>query len=231
MPVTRDHIELQYQRLRRHHDAAVGKPDSVSVLDVTHCLRIWVEMKREVDVSLAQVPSRVRFAHSRKSGPLRDMLKGTAFTYLPLATGWSSPGVQVKGMMVVNRVLTPEEIKRLYEMGPPRPDAVTSTFSEWLGTEIYEVRDPVGQRLGLSRETLIKRVANILGASHPIGAEDSDRENHFDPYVRELHSLSLAGIPATFYQMMEIADDLIEAFEPLFGRSQAGGPHQGREGA
>jgi hypothetical protein len=58
------------------------------------------------------------------------------------------------------------------------------TFSEWLAAGALEVSSgEVGHHhLMLSREIIIVRVANVLGASHSEGMEDSDPlENRFDP--------------------------------------------------
>jgi hypothetical protein len=137
--------------------------------------------------------------------------------HLPLSTGWSSPDARISGFMFVGEALTDEELKALDPSGLPPKAAPGMTFSGWLGVEISVLRDKDGVRLGLSREMLIKRVANLLGASHPMGSEDSlDRENRFDPYIRQLHSFQLVGVRATYYQVMEIASDLIAALRPLF---------------
>ena len=89
--------------------------------------------------------------------------------YLPLAVGVPSAGVQVKGVGFINRALTPEEIRRLYEVGPPLTAPTSLTFSQWLASGIYDVSstNETHPMLQISREILIKRVANILGASHP----------------------------------------------------------------
>jgi hypothetical protein len=91
-------------------------------------------------------------------------------------------------------------------------------FIAWLGAGVYEVptSDPAHRHIQLSREILIKRTANILGASHPAGMEDGDTENRFDPYIKDLHRLVLAdGYPATYYQLLEFSKDIIDAFRPL----------------
>ena len=63
----------------------------------------------------------------------------------------------------------------------------------------------------MSREIIIKRVANALGASHPAGMEDSDpQENRFDQHIQDLHAIHLAdGYPTTYYQLLEIAGEVL----------------------
>lgn len=133
-----------------------------------------------------------------------------------------SPGVEIKGMSVIDRALSPQEIKKLCEAGPPVAQKSKLSFSEWLASGVYEV--PSGEEqhphLTISREILIKRVANILGASHPAGIEAADSgENRFDPYVLDLHGVQLAdGYPATYYQLLEIANDILENTKCLFNQ-------------
>jgi len=121
---------------------------------------------------------------------------------------------------MINRALTPDEIKKLYEAGPPQIQKSKMTFSEWLASGIYKVpsSDSAHPELLISREILIKRIANILGASHPQGTEQSDEtENRFDTYVKELHTLNVAdGYPATYYQLLEIAKGILQTTGVLF---------------
>jgi len=65
---------------------------------------------------------------------------------------------------------------------------------------------------------MIKRVANILGASHPQGTEFSeDTENRFDSYIKELHQLKIAdGYPATYYQLLEISQEILDKVKIIF---------------
>jgi hypothetical protein len=48
-----EHIKLQYDRLGRHHSAALKDKDPISFLDLSHALRIWVDMKSSVDALAA----------------------------------------------------------------------------------------------------------------------------------------------------------------------------------
>lgn len=43
------HIKLQYDRLQRHYSASLEAKDPISFLDLSHALRIWVDMKAAVD--------------------------------------------------------------------------------------------------------------------------------------------------------------------------------------
>jgi len=213
-------ISIQYFRLRRHFDAALKESDPISFLDLSHSLRIWVDMKSEIDSILKNNYPAIRFKNPTKSKIVDKILKGSKYKFLPLASGVNSPGVQVKGLFMVNRVLTPDERKKLYEAGPPELKTTNISFSEWLGSGIYKVSDADndGNELQISRAMLIKRAANFLGASHPKGTDDGlAGENRFDKFIADLHNTSLAGdFPATYYQLIEIAKDILNTLELIF---------------
>lgn len=215
-----DHIKLQYARLERHHASALKEKDPISFLDLSHALRIWVDMKTFVDAQSKEKGLILSLTNSSTPKGVKKILKGCKYTYLPLASGVESPGVEIKGVRVINRALSPGEIKKLYEAGPPVALKSKLSFSEWLASGVYEV--PSGEKehphLKISREILIKRVANVLGASHPVGTEAAEAaENRFDPYVLDLHGVQLAdGYPATYYQLLEIANEILEKTKCLF---------------
>lgn len=214
------HIKLQYVRLERHYSSALKDKDPISFLDLAHALRIWVDMKSFVDALAKEKDVTLGLANSATPKEVKKILKGSKHVYLPLASGVESPGVEVKGVRLINRALSPEEIKKMYEAGPPVAQKSKLSFSEWLASGVYEVPsgDKEHSHLRISREILIKRVANILGASHPAGTEAAEAaENRFDPYVLDLHGVKLAGgYPATYYQLLEIANDILENTECLF---------------
>lgn len=214
-----DHILLQYQRLERHYTESLKHKDPISFLDLSHCLRIWVDMKSHIDIVAKN--KRVSFSLSNTATPnaIKKMLKGNKYTYLPLGSGVESPGVEARGFHFIHGALTDKEWEKIAKAGPPVAQLVALGFAEWLASGIYEVPSNDDQHpiVRISREILIKRVANILGASHPIGSEDTDeQENKFDPYVLDLHNTVLAGYPATYYQLLEIAKDILEATKVLF---------------
>jgi len=218
-----DHAFLQYSRLERHYHQSLKYKDAISFLDLSHCLRIWVDMKNEIDGLVKEKGVQLRLTNTATSKSIKRVLKGSKHIYLPLSSGVESPGIEVKGVRIINRALSADEVKKLYEAGPPIAQPTTLQYSEWLASGIYEVpsQDSAHPQIRISREILIKRVANILGASHPIGSEESDeRENRFDSYILELHTIKLAdGYPATYYQLLEIAGDTLEGIKVLFEKS------------
>lgn len=215
-----EHIKLQYARLERHHSSALKEKDAISFLDLSHALRIWVDMKGFIDTLAKEKGVTLSLTNSSVPKAVKKILKGSKHTYLPLASGVESLGVQIKGVRVIDRALSPEEVKKLYESGPPVAHKTNLSFSEWLASWVYEVpsEEKEHPHIKISREILIKRVANILGASHPAGTEAAEAaENRFDPYVLDLHSVKLAdGYPATYYQLIEIGKDILKNTGCLF---------------
>lgn len=208
-----EHLHLQYDRLARHYEAALAAKDEISFLDLAHSLRIWVDMKAEVTRMAQERGFDLALRHHTPPKYIKQSLRGATHTYIPLASGVESPGVQVMGLRCTNRALTPEEIKKRAAMGPPLAQVSKMSFAEWLAAGVLEVPsgDSAHPHLQLSREMVIKRVANALGASHPAGMEDNDPlENRFDQYIQELHCLKIAdGYPVTYCQLLEIAGELL----------------------
>lgn len=214
-----EYIKLQYQRLERHYQGALQTKDPISFLDLSHVLRVWADMKSAIDTLAQQKEISLDLKNMVRQKAVKNVLKGSRYTYLPLGSGVPSPGLEVKGIRITNRALEPEEIKKLYEAGPPVMQKTALTFSQWLGSGVYEVpsTNDAHPQLTISREILIKRVANILGASHPQGTDNYDAtENRFDAYILELHQFIVAdGYPATYYQLLEIGQDVLEGVKKL----------------
>lgn len=213
-----EHIKIQYERLKRHYQTCIDEIDEIGMLDLAHCLRIWVEMAKSIDALMDAKRYEVQFPNTELNKKIKSILKNTSFTSVPLASISSTVSeMSVKGIHIVNRALSPEEIKKIYEAGPPQIRNINLSFEQWLGSEILETKDLTGKRIGLARTILIKRVANLLGASHPEGKENEDEfERHFDPFIKELHAIHVAkGFPLTYYQLIEIAEVILRSFDNL----------------
>lgn len=215
-----NHIRLQYERLTRHYLAALETKDEISFLDLAHALRIWVDLKDQVTQLAKELGAQLPFAHYTQPKIFKRSLQGSRYVYIQLASGVESSGVQVKGGLATNRASKPEEIAKRVAIGRPIARAATNmTYAEWLavGVIVAPSNDPKHPHLPISREIMIKRVANTLGASHPAGMDNNDlQEKKFDPYIKELHTIRLAdGYPATYYQLLEIASVLLQGIRPL----------------
>jgi hypothetical protein len=90
-----------------------------------------------------------------------------------------------------------------------------TSFLEWLKAECIRV-NYMDQDTGLltrkiiPREILIKRVANMLGGSHPEDNEPSS--NQFDNAVKYLTSKTIAERPLSYYILIKLAYDILVNF-------------------
>ena len=208
-----DHIKLQYSRLERHYNGALENRDPISFLDLSHVLRVWVEMKSAIDDLLRRKNLSFQLKSRNLSKEAKKILRGTKYKYLSIGEGVMTPGGETHYTMEISRALNADEVKKLYESSSREQKTTFLSFSQWLGSGIYDVPsgDENHPEITISREILIKRVANILGASHPKGADNSNiNENRFDPYINDLHTLHVSdGYPATYYQLLKNAKDIL----------------------
>jgi hypothetical protein len=88
------------------------------------------------------------------------------------------------------------------------------TFDHWLGAEAicfaYKANATEIKRVAISREMLIKRVANSLDASHVSGESNDASENKFDEPIHKLLSYLVCGLPLPYIMLLKIAQDILE---------------------
>src|SRR5690606_34633797 len=229
-------IALHLERLRRHYEAAVRTYDHVAFLDLSHSLRIWVELKQE----LPNIAPAFRTTMAFKTAiPAKKVLKAArgyrhVFCYMPggaitygaqghLASGPEmnegagdfSAGIAVKvgddhvwlnKFCVVARSFDQPLIKALEAESTTR-----CNYMQWLASEAVRVSYPQEDgslsTTAISREMIVKRVANTLDGSHPsVAAKDAD--NAFDPAVHHLLQYQVGGLPLPYFILLKIAQDL-----------------------
>ena len=162
--MTLEHIKLQYDRLERHHKQALNTQDLISFLDLSHSLRIWVDMKNKIDELVEEQEIKLKLNNIVKNKALKKILKGATHRYLPIGNGVDSPNVQIKGIQIIDRALNADEVKKLYEAGPPKMQNSNLTFGRWLNSSIYEVpsHEEVHPHITISREIMIKELLIFL---------------------------------------------------------------------
>ena len=216
-----EHIKLQFARLSRHTENDTSKFDPITYLDLAHCLRIWVDMKADIDGNLELLEVTPQFNVFSPDKKIKSALRGS--NYVAITGGSKVAGAgKINGFVFTDKVLSDDDVEKIQKMGPPTARKKNLTFSQWLGSEIIvtNVSLPDQQpRLGISIEMLIKRVASFLGASHPMGMESSQElENTFDPHIQALNEIKIFGsIPSTYYQLLQIAQTITETLKPVFG--------------
>lgn len=231
-----DNALLQLERLRRHYDVAVRTYDDVTFLDLSHSLRIWVDLKQQL-VSAAPSFSQ---AISFKTGlPARKVIKAARnrefiFCYMPggvktyAAKGQLASGPRGNSGGHLSGVAFKIEedhiwLDKFSFVSPELDNSLIGAlnahqqqrcnFQQWLGAEAVRLsfRSAEGELrpVQISRETLVKRVANTLGGSHPSTAP-GETDNIFDPPVRYLLQYKCGGLPLPYFILLKMAQDILE---------------------
>lgn len=238
-------VLLQLERLRRHYEAAVHTYDKVAFLDLSHALRIWVELKQSV-VSIA--PALATTMAFKTGIPAKKVLKAArghryVFCYMPGgvityaanghissgpgmddASGDFTSGASVKigqdhlwlGKFCIVSTAFPQPLIKALE-----GEAQTRcNYQQWLGAEAVRLAylDKGGnlKAVAISREMVVKRVANTLDGSHPSVA-GGEADNAFDAPVHHLLQYFVGGLPLPYYILLKIAQDILEIAPKLLG--------------
>jgi len=94
-----------------------------------------------------------------------------------------------------------------------KPRTSRGNFAQWLGAEVarYRLEDPGGNRIEscISREKLIRGVANSMGASHPSPSSTQDSENKFDRHLELLSEFNIGALPLPYFVLLHAARTII----------------------
>lgn len=87
-------------------------------------------------------------------------------------------------------------------------------YAQWLGSEVVRLSYPGvdGQctPMGISRENLIRRMANTFNASHPSDPDVSNSTEHvLDPAIQFMMKYTVAGLPIPYFILLKTAQDII----------------------
>lgn len=210
----------QFTRLKRHELIAREKCDLPAMKDLAHILRVWTEMKREVDQHLRTLGASITWNNAFLfSKQIRRYAKDKYFFFLPVINEVQTPGIRVRSLLVVRKA--PPDMELIREVYGGRANRAVMSFTNWLGVGVCLMGNLPGVEPSyatLSRQTLIKRTANIFGGSHPDSSNVEDPDRRFDPFIKEMSTYEVAnGYPATYFSLLEIANCMITAFEPFFG--------------
>jgi hypothetical protein len=93
------------------------------------------------------------------------------------------------------------------------------TYAGWMGAEAVRLSWPMSgdnsELVTISREVLVKRVANVLDGSHP--SLGSDPDNRFDAPVQYLLTCQVAGFPLPYFILLKVAQDILDEVPRLLG--------------
>lgn len=243
-------ILLHLERLRRHYEAAVKTYDDVSLLDLSHTLRIWNELKKPLEgfapafsnslLFKTGIPAKKVFKAARGHKFVFSYMPGGVKTYASQGHLVSGPGMDSEDgdftAAVAVKVSPP-----LIELGKycvieasfDQPlikalDAESVTrcgYTQWLGSEAVRMSYINSKNdmevISISRETIVKRVANTLDGSHPSAAGESDTDNAFDAPVHHLLQYKMGGLPLPYFILLKIAQDILDVSPKIPGAPAA----------
>lgn len=240
---------VNLERLRRHYEATVRTYDPISLLDLSHSLRMWVELKSILPKEHPSFASAISFKTASPRKKLIAACKGREYLYAAFPGGvisYAANGsvigitekpktdlsffgklqhkngmVEITSVCAVARKLDPDTQKAIEHGTVSR-----CSYVQWLGAEAMRV-GYIGasskiESLTISREILIKRVANSLGASHVFGGqspefEQGDKANRFDEAIRNTMKYQCGGLPIPYFVLLKIAQDILVAADRKSG--------------
>jgi hypothetical protein len=240
---------LQYERLRRHFEAALRTHDAIALLDLAHTLRVWADMAETIMSSAPDFARSLGFKACAPSHSAVRFAAGREFVYLTLAGGFVTYASDGKLMGVragvyidcLGRFRLPEggglEFRTFYALWPPRDDVgdqrklfhgervTRCAYVQWLrSTAVVGALPNASGTLtpfSLSREQLIRRVANEMEASHPAGMPVPAKAKPASEAAHYLLSFQLAGLTLPYFALLKDAADILSAGQKYFGT-----PHQ-----
>ncbi|BCB07556.1 hypothetical protein HHSLTHF2_14460 [Vreelandella venusta] len=229
---------IHLERLRRHFEAARRSYDIVTLLDLSHSLRIWADLKDSLPKSYPKFHSTSAF----KTGiPARKVLKAargheSVFSYMPGGTVTyasngslaSGPGtedgrsftigvsvrtqtdsVELKNFSIIFTSFEQPLIKALGAEQVKR-----CNFMRWMGAEAVRANlmsdDGNLKLITLSREKVIRRVANTMDGSHPSDPSEEIPLGEFDAAIRRLMEFQVGGLPLPYFILLKCAQDIVE---------------------
>lgn len=232
-------VQLHLERLRRHYETTVQTYDQVALLDLSHTLRIWTELKQPlIQISpkfskaiafKTAIPAKKVFKAARGHKYVFSYMPGGVRTYASNGHLASGPGMEPADgdftMGIAVKVTPP-----LIELGKycivstsfeqPLVKALDAeqttrcTYIQWLGAEAVRVSyiNSLGKltTTAISREMMIKRVANTLDGSHSSAANSADTDNAFDEPIQHLLKYQMGGLSLPYFILLKIAQDILD---------------------
>lgn len=239
-------LAVQFARLRRHSDAAGKTYDYVSFLDLAHTLRVWADMKQTMSSAAPKFSESIAFRTATPSRHALRTLRGREFVYSLLpddVTTHASNGVIIglknqpaDAEVIANwrRNGAQLEVGFYAYISPPHKQRVAEifrgqglrrcTFQEWMNSAVVVGSHPAEHgRLvpfSLTREQLIRRVANELDASHPRGMEVPVRAAEASRATHYLLGHMVAGLPLPYLHLLKDSQDILGVAAKYFANEK-----------
>jgi len=229
---------------------AVNTYDHVSLLDLAHTLRVWADARTLVTKEAPAFARSVRFKACSPSRKASNTLRTREHVYCLFVDGvvtYASQG-EITGLLDRTRDRGDFEVtakfKRTGQTGlevafyaywAPGIDMPIAelfrdqgvkrcTFTQWLDSRTVVGVLPAERGLvpfSLTREKLIRRVANELEASHPEGMEVPPHAREASRATRYLLGHVVAGLPLPYLLLLKDAQELLQIGQRYFSAETA----------
>jgi len=238
-------VHLCLERVRRHYEACILSCDEVSLLELAHALRNWVDMAPHLATCFPSFSIASVFETRAPTSGLTKLARGGKFTVAYFPGGVSTRAIDgilahfpnpdptaIGGVQALKGSDGSIDVYVFYWIPtddfPPIQAALQSAplkrfaFREWLGAEAVRVAYPGADGLletkTLDRSTLIRRVANTLGGSHPPGTSDDLEQNSFDAALNYLLQFWINGATLPYFALLKVAREILDRAPALMGK-------------
>jgi len=235
-------IHVNYERLRRHYERCVSSFDEVSLYDLAHALRMWMDMKILADKFLVEnnigtnllsykvskklarlvtkkehiiagLPGGVAtWASNQKIMEFSQNDKPRSFSSGVKAMIEGSGRINVAQIIVVFDYVINQEEIKILNKGILEQ---RHNFSQWLNSEI--VRAQYVNSEGVKERKIISREIFIGRVANILGGShpiaDHNSDNQFNDAVRYLMNFNIAGLPTPYFLVLKVAKDILDNFK------------------
>lgn len=234
---------LHIERLRRHYEHSIHTYDLISLLDLSHSLRMWVDLKSTLPSINPKFNSSLSF---KTEHPARKVVKEVAlseyvFCYMPEGTITHASngelvakvsGDETAKYSAGGRFMRNEDDSIIIDylfystklLDPKFGHALEHgrvsrcNFAVWLSSEAvrYRFKDENNNfvKSSISREMLIKRIANAMDGSHPSIASQESDANRFDEHIEFLMKFKCGGLPLPYFILLHSAQTILSKITP-----------------
>lgn len=243
-------VALQMERLRRHHQAATLAYDPVTLLDLSHALRIWSEMGKELATRYPKTVTTRQFRNTTPPKKVAQWAKGnqSVIAYFPgsvdtyAAAGRiaaMTPAANVDGTFAlfislkessngqtsVQRYCFVKDAvyNREFELALSSNSEVPCNYQQWLGGEA--VRLSFLADSGSVREERIDRKTLIERVANTLDGSHPSINGRiagqkYDAPVHHLLEYEVLGLPLPYLLLLKIAQDILSILPKQLGLSQ-----------
>lgn len=204
----KNEVSLNIKRLQRHFDVCIKDYDEISLRDFAHALRNCMDLKNVINEVINENGYSNEFITPKCNDELKDLLKGkehviASFEPNGLAT---TGGTLFEITAIIGYALKPTEHKIFINAFSKSK----KNFLDWLNSEAVRICNKSISETNIifTREKLVRRVANILGGSHP-NIKKENLKSVDDQYVNYLMGYQFRNSPAPYFILLKIADDIL----------------------